>query len=76
MKRSKILDAVYGLCGKNLKRANLISERDALKNIVQKYKINCMDCEALSYVGQTKRKLSTRLNEYKNIDQTRLMNIF
>jgi len=33
-----------------------------IKNIV--YKINCKDCDA-TYIGQTKRKLSTRVGEHK-----------
>ena len=28
------------------------------------YKINCLDCES-SYIGQTKRKLKTRIKEHK-----------
>ena len=28
------------------------------------YKINCLDCDS-SYVGQTKRKLKTRIKEHK-----------
>ena len=37
---------------------------DSKKNVV--YKINCKNCNA-SYVGQTDRKLKTRINEHKNI---------
>ncbi|KYN03889.1 hypothetical protein ALC62_05190 [Cyphomyrmex costatus] len=33
------------------------------QNVV--YQINCQDCIA-SYVGQTKRQLKTRINEYRN----------
>jgi len=29
------------------------------------YKIDCKDCEA-SYVGQTKRRLTIRIREYRN----------
>ena len=38
-------------------------KKDELSNVV--YKINCKDCN-YSYVGQTKRKLKTRLKEYIN----------
>jgi len=38
-------------------------KKDELSNIV--YQINCKDCN-YSYVGQTKRKLKTRLKEYIN----------
>jgi len=33
------------------------------KNVV--YKISCKNCDA-TYVGQRKRKLNTRISEYKN----------
>jgi len=44
------------------------TEKDKIKkqdhsNVV--YKINCLNCN-YSYVGQTKRKLKTRLKEYMN----------
>ena len=38
-------------------------KKDELSNVV--YQINCKDCD-YSYVGQTKRKLKTRLKEYVN----------
>jgi len=31
------------------------------------YKINCLDCE-VSYVGQTRRKLNTRIKEYNKAE--------
>ncbi|KYN16034.1 hypothetical protein ALC57_11718, partial [Trachymyrmex cornetzi] len=44
------------------------THKDPLPNISKKnvvYKINCNDCDA-SYVGQTKRKLKTRITEHRN----------
>lgn len=42
----------------------------ANNNIV--YKISCKECDA-SYIGQTKRKLNTRISEHKrNINQSDL----
>ena len=38
-------------------------KKDELSNVV--YQINCKDCD-YSYVGQTKRKLKTRLKEHIN----------
>ena len=38
-------------------------KKDELSNVV--YQINCKDCD-YSHVGQTKRKLKTRLKEYIN----------
>jgi len=32
---------------------------------INKFKINCKDCET-SYVGQTKRRLTTRIKEHIN----------
>jgi len=48
-----------------IKRHKDINKHDIKNNIV--YKIFCNNCNA-SYVGQTKRQLKTRINEYeKNI---------
>ena len=38
-------------------------KKEELANVV--YQINCKDCDH-SYVGQTKRKLKTRLKEHIN----------
>jgi len=38
-------------------------KKEELSNVV--YQVNCRDCN-YSYVGQTKRKLKTRLKEYMN----------
>lgn len=46
------------------------TEHTLKNNII--YKIHCNECDA-SYVGQTKRKLNTRINEHKrNIKQPKL----
>ncbi|KYN11190.1 hypothetical protein ALC57_16658 [Trachymyrmex cornetzi] len=44
------------------------THKDPLPNMAKKhivYKINCNNCDA-SYVGQTKRKLKTRITEHRN----------
>ncbi|KYN14843.1 hypothetical protein ALC57_12952, partial [Trachymyrmex cornetzi] len=46
---------------------------DSKENVV--YKINCKNCDA-SYVGQTGRKLKTRINEHKNDINPRTLTSF
>jgi len=44
------------------------AQKDRLKTVENKnvvYKLSCKSCDA-SYVGQTKRKLGTRISEHKN----------
>jgi len=55
----RILNKFTGL----IKRHKDIDNLEENNNIV--YKVFCKNCNA-SYVGQTKRKLKTRLNEHKN----------
>jgi len=55
----RILNKITGL----IKRHKDIDRSEENNNIV--YKVFCNNCNA-SYVGQTKRKLKTRLNEHKN----------
>jgi len=49
--------------GKFIKAHKDPTESLTINNVV--YKINCNDCNA-SYVGQTKRQLSTRIKEHSN----------
>ncbi|KYN21863.1 hypothetical protein ALC57_05757 [Trachymyrmex cornetzi] len=46
-----------------IKTGKDIIKKEDQSNVV--YKINCQDCES-TYIGQTKRKLRTRIKEHKN----------
>ena len=59
----KCLNRLNGI----IKRHKDKDPKEANNNVI--YKINCNDCDA-TYVGQTKRKLRTRVNEHrKNINK-------
>jgi len=60
---SKLAFSCYNKLNKFIKVLKDVLPVSSRSNVV--YKINCLDCDA-SYVGQTKRALSIRVNEHRN----------
>jgi len=63
----KNLNVKLSFCINRLERI-VETQKDFLPNYSKKnvvYKISCKDCDA-NYVGQTKRKLNTKISEHRN----------